>query len=409
MNRDERQAICIEKWKAAKGKGIMLLPTGFGKTRTAIKICEKFFKIRPEIKIVVVVPSDNLKKQWLKQIVDAGLHHNTVIDTVHTLVKRDSSCNLLILDEVHMYASDVFIQIFERVKSNFLLGLTGTLNRLDGKEQLILNYMPVVDHITLPEAVKNGWVSEYIQYKLEIEVDLTDYKEYSAKFLHHFAFFGHNFDLAMACLKDVRARIMFASRLQGKSEKDVLVQALGFSKAMRQRKDFIYNHPRKIELVNKIIAARSDRKIITFTKSVKHARLIEKGEVYHGDIKPQKEKDRLLKVFNEADAGVLNTCKAVDMGTDLDGVNVAVIISGDSSQITKAQRIGRALRYSEGKIAELWSFVLKGTAEEGWFDKANNGTAYTTIYDYQLDSMLIGENYEEVQKDEDPPEFLFIL
>lgn len=315
----------------------------------------------------------------------------------------------MILDEVHMYASDVFIQIFNRVSTNFTLGLTGTLKRLDGKEKLILEHIPVVDTITLDEAVKNGWISEHVQYKLEIEVDLTDYHEYSAKFLHHFAFFGHNFDLAMACLKDVRVRAMFAARLQGKTEKDVLIQALGFSKAMRQRKDFIYNHPRKIELVNEIIAAREDRKIITFTKSVKHARMIEKGEVFHGGIKPQKAKDKLLNDFNKANEGVLNTCKAVDVGTDLAGVNVAIIISGDSSQITKAQRIGRALRYAEGKVAELWSFVLKGTAEEGWFDKANSGKAYTTIYDYQLTAMLNGENYEEVEKDEPDSGFLFVL
>lgn len=411
MTRDERQEICIDKWKEAKGKGILLLPTGFGKTRTAIKICQKMLKARPEIKIVVVVPSDNLKKQWLQEIVSAGLHNNTIVDTVHSLVKRDMTCNLLILDEVHMYASDVFIQIFEKVKSNFLLGLTGTLTRLDGKQDRILKYMPVIDTITLDDAVRNGWISEHIQYKLEIDVDDIDvYLKHSAKFLHHFAFFGHNFDLAMACIRDRRARIMLASRMHNTTEKDVLVQAMGFSRGMRDRKNFIYNHPKKIELVNQIIAARADRKIITFTKSVAHARAIKEGKVYHGAIKPPKEKDKILAEFNNSATGVLNTCKAVDVGTDISGVNVAIIISGDSSQITKAQRMGRALRYSENKVAELWSFVIRGTAEEGWFQKANLGKEYVTIKEYQLEFLLKGEAFDELEEPQEAkPEFLFVL
>lgn len=68
----------------------------------------------------------------------------------------NSTCDLLILDEIHGYASDVMSQIFSRVKYSMILGLTATIERLDGKEVIIKKYAPVCDTITMEEALENG-------------------------------------------------------------------------------------------------------------------------------------------------------------------------------------------------------------------------------------------------------------
>ena len=52
--------------------------------------------------------------------------------------------------------SDHFSRIFDCVTYNFILCLTATLQRLDGKEVLIKQYAPVVDEITITEAEENG-------------------------------------------------------------------------------------------------------------------------------------------------------------------------------------------------------------------------------------------------------------
>jgi superfamily II DNA or RNA helicase len=52
--------------------------------------------------------------------------------------------------------SEIFKKIFEVVSYKMILCLTGTLERLDGKEILIKKYAPVCDTITLEEASKNG-------------------------------------------------------------------------------------------------------------------------------------------------------------------------------------------------------------------------------------------------------------
>lgn len=405
MNRDERQEICINKWKENKGRGIMLLCTGFGKTRTALKICERLVKQKKDAKIIVIVPSDNLRTQWLLNAAEFGLHFNVMVDTVQSLVTKEYDCDFLIADEIHMYASDVFFTVFSKIRSRLFLGLTGTLVRLDGKEKLLYDIAPVVDEIHLEEAIRNKWVSDYIQYKVELDVDLTEYHKHSAVFNKHFAYFGNSFDLAMAALKHRHVRLNYASQT-GKNEKEVMLNALGFSRGMRGRKSFIYDHPRKIELADMIVEHRSDRKIIVFTKSVAHAKLLKKGELFHAGIKPKSKKDIILKTFIDAVTGILNVCKAVDVGTDIPGVSVGVMMSGDSASNTKNQRMGRILRYSEGKVAELWCFVIKGTAEETWFNKANGDKPFVTIQENQLEALLKGEDYSAI-KEETP--FLYIL
>ncbi len=53
-------------------------------------------------------------------------------------------------------------------------------------------------------------------------------------------------------------------------------------RVIQSRKKFINEHPKKIELARKIIEARKDKKIVTFSKKVDVAEQIGYGEVYTG-------------------------------------------------------------------------------------------------------------------------------
>jgi superfamily II DNA or RNA helicase len=46
--------------------------------------------------------------------------------------------------------------IFDVVDYQFILGLTATLERLDGKEVIIKKHCPVIDEITIDLATENG-------------------------------------------------------------------------------------------------------------------------------------------------------------------------------------------------------------------------------------------------------------
>lgn len=63
---------------------------------------------------------------------------------------------MLIIDELHTACSEIFIKIFDIVNYRYFLGLTGTLDRLDGREDLLNMYTKVVDVITTDEAIQNN-------------------------------------------------------------------------------------------------------------------------------------------------------------------------------------------------------------------------------------------------------------
>ena len=117
-----------------------------------------------------------------------------------------------------------------------------------------------------------------------------------------------------------------------------------------------------IEICKKILEARKDKKCITFSATIKDSEAIGIGEVIHSKKSKAKNKE-IIKKFNEATSGVLCTSKAADQGADISGLSVAVIMSTDSSKIRKTQRIGRTIRFEEGKTAELFTLIIKGTQE----------------------------------------------
>jgi superfamily II DNA or RNA helicase len=131
---------------------------------------------------------------------------------------------------------------------------------------------------------------------------------------------------------------------------------------MRARKTFIQNHPKKFEIARKILDARKDRKCITFSSTIKQAESFGDGYVLHSK-KSEKQNKKTLDEFNKASCGVLHSSKAVNQGVDIPGLSVGIILSIDSSKITKQQRKGRICRFEEGKEAELFTIVLKGTQE----------------------------------------------
>ena len=402
MTRTERQLEVIENWKKVK-RGTLLAATGTGKTRIGLMLIEQLIEKNPNLTCLVTVPTENLKDQWFTQVIERGLSKYVDVMVINTAVKQKRKYKLLIIDEVHTSASDTMREIFNQVEYSALLCLTATLDRLDGKEVIIKDYAPVFDEISLEDALLNGWVAQYKQYKVILEVDLTEYKEHNVKFMRHFSYFDFNFDLAMKCATDNSFRFAYANRA-GLEVRDVLIHGLGFMREMKARKEFIYNHSKKIEIANLILNARDKKKVITFSKTVEAAKNLCCGEIYHSGI-TKKARQKLLEWFNETDDATMHTAKALDVGADVKGLETGIILSGDSSSITKRQRLGRSIRAEGDKIAEMFHFVIKGTVEEEWFRKSSKGLTHVDIDENQLIEFL--KTGEIAKKKHKESNFLF--
>ena len=396
MNRTERQAECLKNWLRAKGKGTIVAATGFGKTRVALNTIMKFLEINDRMSVLIVVPTEVLKDQWLDELIERDIVQNCRVEIINTVIKNDWTCDLLIQDECHLYAADTFKQVFEKVTYKFIMCLTGTLERLDGKEEIIKHYAPVCDQITIKEAEENGWVSPIKEYLVMLDVDLTEYERLNQAFNGYFSYFGWDFNVAMRCATNAVYRNKFAKYFK-KSIKEVSAMAFGWISTMKKRKEFVMQHPKKLEVCRKILKARKDKKCITFSATIKYSEQIGTGYVLHSK-QSKKKNAEILKAFNDAESGVLNTNKAADQGVDIKGLSVGIILSTDSSKIRKGQRTGRVIRFEPGKTAELFTLVIRGTQEVGW---ANNSATrnFITINEEQLDRVLKGEEVKTRQRE----------
>jgi superfamily II DNA or RNA helicase len=377
--------------------------TGFGKTRVALKIIKWLQSLHPEITIIVVVPTTGLQEQWIEELDKFGCSREHVeVYVINSVIKNTHTCNLLILDECHRYASADFKKVFDMVTYNMILCLTATFERLDGKEKLIAKYAPVVDKVSIQECLANKWVSNYKEYVVVIEPDdLDEYDKLTAEFMTHFEFFDYDFGTAMSMVgkNGWKNRYNYAKEICQNSAlvkdtlKTVTIHAMGLMRAMQTRKKYISSHPEKLRVAEEIIAHRPNSKIITFCATVAMAEQIQEGYVYTG--KDSKKGNRVtLNEFSKMKSGVLNTVKKANEGINLPDLDVGIMLGVDSSKIKHAQTRGRVVRYQEGKNAEYFTLILKDTVEVEWWRRSQGKDSCEVIDEDNLMHVLNHEPYE---------------
>ena len=362
----------------------------------------------PNLSVIVVVPTDVLKNQWTGLLDSQGLGLHCKVVIINTASKKLEKCDLLILDEVHKFAADQFSQVFKTVKYKLILGLTATIERLDGKHELIKRYCPVVDTVTIEVAKLNGWVSDFTEYQVIITAnDIDNYRQYNKDFVKHFEYFDFDFGLAMSMIgpKGLQNRLQYRDKLcpNGTKEeksgilKEIMYHSMGFMHAMQDRKKFIHNHPQKIEVAREIIKHRADKKVITFSANTSMAEAIGIGYVYTG--KEGKKKNRItIDDFIKLDKGVINSCKLAIEGFDCPGLSVGIVLGVDSSATKAIQSTGRVVRKEGSKYSEMFTLVMENTVEEEWFRKSHPKGGYVTIDVENLLHLLKGEPWAPYSK-----------
>lgn len=415
MDRTERQELGVQKWVDHKLKGTLNYATGFGKTNTALIAIKRFLNKNPTKSIIVVVPNEPLQLQWIEKLTSSGFIKNCTVLTMNIASSGQYICDFLIIDEIHRILADTLINILSSVKYKIILGLTATFERLDNRHEILNKYCPVVDVVTIDEAVENGWLSNYRCYQVLIEVeDIDKYLELNRKFYEYFSFFNFDFNVAMACATDWKYRIKYvnthyhgnSSEEKKEFSKSVIINAMGFNRTLQARKAFIFNHPKKIEITNYILEHRLDKKSITFSALIKVAEQIKYGKVYTG--KTSVKKGRItIDEFKAYPYGVLNTVSKLAEGFNCEDISVVVLLGIDNSSTKIIQKIGRALRKQGDKVSEIFTIVIKNTVEETWFKNSHKDFNYITIDEDGLKNLLDNKEYSIKKNKESNLNFRF--
>ncbi|MGV8125368.1 MAG: DEAD/DEAH box helicase family protein [Candidatus Xenobiia bacterium LiM19] len=124
----------------------------------------------------------------------------------------------IVIDEFHHSMADSYRRILEHFTPSFLLGLTATPERLDGRDVLSLCDYNVACEVRLLDAVDRGWLSPFQYFAV---YDDTDYQDITWRSTHY-----DEEELSAALSKDNRSDAV-AENLRrylpsaGKTRKDI--------------------------------------------------------------------------------------------------------------------------------------------------------------------------------------------
>ena len=335
----KRQLSVINNWVKYKRVGVFEAVTGFGKTYVAIIGIYRLNLAYPLATIIVVVPSAKLFKDWEDHIINFDLKNVTVY-VVNTYTqnfietRQRYKCTFLICDEVHRVLGTRGIQFNKTIQCtefDMFLGLTATLELQERQVLADLN-IPIVDTITMSEARRFGYVSDYAIYNLGNTINEQEREKYNkvndiyhgtfAKF-NYYMEFTQNIQLIKACMvSDIKNalvgnewntalgwRTWYATEMGWDghdkthpwSPDNLRKYANQWNYALGARKTFLYEVYEKINVTRQLIE-KFKVPTITFAETTNFVdKLVHeltlygiKSRAYHSNIKPmiihQKEK-----------------------------------------------------------------------------------------------------------------------
>ena len=373
----------INAWEKAHRRGVVVLPTGTGKSFLA-----QLAIARTNRSTLVVVPTLDLLAQWTLQLRNAihcdigmlgGGSHDILPITVSTYdsaqLRMDQIGNrfgLLVVDECHHLPGAVYSQLAKFSIAPFRLGLTATPERQDGLDS---NYAQLLGPICyrkeitdLPEA---DVLAPYDTVTIETEMDADERDEYNRAHEKYIAFIHRN-------------RIDFSSPNGWTAFLQTCVRTPGGREAMdaylAQKRIARSSRAKLRQLWDLLKIHRHDRTII-FTAD--NATAYQIGNLFCLPVithhTKSTERCQFLQKFKDGEYNILVTSKVLNEGVDVPSANIGIVMSGSGSIREHVQRLGRILRPAPGKSALLYELVSLGTSETYVSERRRQHRAFDSL------------------------------
>ena len=373
------QEEAVEAWHAAGRRGVVVLPTGAGKSFVAEQCIANANR-----SAMVVAPTIDLVGQWYDQlrrafgepvgILGGGIHEVEDI-TVSTydsawmnIERYGARFGLIVFDEVHHLPGATFAQAAEFAIAPFRLGLTATLERPDGGHERIFDLVgPLVYRKEITD-LSGDFLADYRTECLQVHLSETDRATYQA----HRDRFRSFVDARGIRLGGAGGWQHFLREAARSSEGRAALRA------WRQSRQVLQGAPAKLRLLEELLRRHHDGQILIFTSDNATVYQISRSFLipaitHQTDIK---ERRALLAGFGDGSIGALVTSRVLNEGVDLPAADVGIVLSGSSTVREHVQRLGRILRPADGKSAILYELVVADSVEERVSARRREHAAY---------------------------------
>jgi superfamily II DNA or RNA helicase len=363
------QEDALAAWLSAEGRGVVVLPTGAGKTVLALMAVERL-----GLRALIVVPTIELLHQWRDAVVErlgvTPKHVGVIGDGRRelrpiTIITYASAAmpgapingfGLLICDEAHHLPAPAYRTIATRANTPYRLGITATPERGDDDTSALDGLLgSVVYQRTPAELSAEGHLAKFKEKRMYVDLSpdeslryntlMTEWKWFLARNRHQLArggdFFG---ELIRRSGGDPAAR-----------------QAL---RAHHQARMIALNAEAKLGKVADLLEQHHTDKVIVFSEyNLLVDRISRELALPSITYRTQPaERKGILAAFRSGAYSKLAAGRVLNEGVDVPDANVAIVVSGNSTAREHIQRLGRVIR-PKRQEAVLYELVSRYTSE----------------------------------------------
>ena len=360
--RDQQQQ-AVDAWKQSGGRGMIVMPTGTGKTEVALAAMAD-----ARIATLIVAPVRDLMYQWHTRILkrlgyNAGILGDsqrfiqpvtvTTYDSAYLhMAELGDRFGLVIFDEAHHLPGGTYREAAMFCAAPLRLGLSATPHRSDGREvDLPWLVGPTVCEQFIKHA-KGDTLADYNVVRIPVKLRDEEQKKY---------------ETAGVQIRDVlvekrKDNPTYAwENVCAEASKDPAarraMQAFFLRKSIEDRAE------EKLRVLEDVFRLHVGERVIVFAGSNAMARDVSRRFLVPTLLAHSRKNERriVLDGFAAGRFPVLVANRVLDEGVDVPAAKVAVVIGGQSSARQAKQRLGRILRRSGNAVATLYEVVVQDT------------------------------------------------
>ena len=364
------QEDALTAWLAQGSAGVVVLPTGAGKTFVAAMAI-----VETGLWTLAVVPTIDLLQQWRTALATAlsltiddigtfgggekELKPITIItyDSAALYPRELSRFGLLIFDECHHLPAPTYRLIAESAFTPLRLGLSATPERSD-MAHIELDELigPEVYRRSPAELTEGRYLAQYQEKIIDIALSGEDEIRYAEQRRIYSSFLRRR-RIVIRSPEDFQQKLIFLSARDPEARTAML--------AWREARQIAMNAPAKYSEIERLLHKHAADQVLLFSEYNPVVDQISRRFCLPSITykTPTEERRTILDRFRTGQYTKLVTGRVLNEGVDVPDCRVAIIVSGNSTKREYIQRLGRILRPKEGE-ALLYELVTTGTTEE---------------------------------------------
>ena len=374
----EEQRNAVARWSEQK-RGIVVMPTGTGKTEVALNIL-----MQSRCSALIVAPVRDLMYQWHRRIHEGlGYDAGVIGDSVYqvkpiSVTTYDSACihmprlgnhfQLIVFDECHHLPGAIRSDAARMSAAPYRLGLTATLDASETRYRSLVELIGPVAYELNIENVRGETLADYDVYRIAVHLNAEEQTRYKA--------------LSHTISEFVSERLQEEDTFDWKQlcqEASLDAGARQILIAHREKQAIEDRAEEKLRVVEDLLQLHHGTPTIIFAGSNAMARKVSTEFLIPCLLSHcgKQERRDYLDGLRDGVYSAIVANQILDEGVDIPAVKIAVVIGGMSSTRQAKQRLGRILRKVGNERAILYEVVCQDTNEVKRSRTRRRNDAYT--------------------------------